>query len=262
MYDFISGLVLILALGCIACFGIYFYRSYLAKEPIRQQEIVRQKFASAPTIHDENELPARESNQATMKALGMPTVKASNLIRNIPTIDPEQEGSLTQDQEVITSSRIRALSPTGVKNIDFFETSGGYALFVKGGKAFLLKEHSLTFAESEYLSDQRIALIERNDNVIEDFGGHCWNIKGAMGDFQGEKSKIQVLSVNKEIGSAKMVSALSPDLFDLQTATYYDIEAINADTGQVMVAMFVNDTWNCFIGRQLEAVEIASLQGI
>ena len=262
MYDFATVFMIILAIGGIICLVTYFTKKWQENTPMRERKQSRRQFAAAPTIHDYSELDARESNRATLEAMGMPTVNAGRIVQKIPTIVPDKEGQLTQDLEVLTSARIHALSPSGPKNIDFLELTKNYALFIKGAKVFVLQGHRLTEKEEKYLSDQRISLINNKDNVIEDFGGHAWNIKGAMGDFEEEKSTIQLLSVNPYAGEAGMVSTFPPDLFDCQSHVYYDLEAVNVDNNQVMVAIYTADSWCCFIGRQLSPVEISTLQGI
>lgn len=262
MYDIATVFMIILALAGVVCVTIHYTRRYYNLAPVREKQKLNQRLFAAPTIHDPDEMDAKESNKATLDALGMPTVNAGRIIRNIPSINPDEEGALTQDLEVLTSSRIHALSPTGPKNIDFFELAKDYALFIKGAKVFVLQEDRLTEREEKYLSDQRISLIKTKDNVIEDFEGHAWNIKGAMGDFNGEDSTIQLLTVNPRAGEAGMVSVFPPELFDCRPHKYLDLEAINVDTNQVMVAIYTADSWCCFIGRQLSPTEIATLKGI
>lgn len=246
--------------GGLVFLACYVYIRYQAGASERAKRAKGERFSVAGTIHDPEEEDAHTSNQKTLAALGMPTVDAGNIIRHVPDIDPSNQGD--NECAILTNTRINARTPSGEKKIDFFELEGGRALFIKGSKVFLLAPHRLDFADEAYLDGQREAG-KTGDMVIENFCGHRWDIKGAMGDFNGVKSTVQVLTVSSHLSEAGMMSALPPQLIESRSDIYEDLEAVCTQTGQVLVAMHFRqvDSWSCYIGRQLTEDEITVLEG-
>ena len=229
----------------------------------------KQRVGRVPTFeHGDDEVTdVQRAQAASLNFMGLPSVHAGHTLLNVPQLDPGQEGSWEAKRTVITASRITALLRQGAIPGDLVEFDGGYTLFGTNGKTFLLQSHLLTITEEDGLERERKEAVESNEPVIPNFQGLQWKIGTACGTHtprqSGEKSRstIQVLSVHPNLGKDGIISCLPPSLLDRREHDYYDMRA-RTENGRVMLFFFAGGTWNCLMGRKLDANECRRLQAL
>ncbi|OGN00188.1 MAG: hypothetical protein A2817_03495 [Candidatus Yanofskybacteria bacterium RIFCSPHIGHO2_01_FULL_39_8b] len=230
----------------------------------------KERIGRVPTYEHVSDtvVDVRAAQQASLSFMGLPSIHAGRTILNVPKFQPEQEGGWETRRTVITASRITALLKQGAVPGDLVEFDGGYTLFGTNGKAFLLQSHLLTTTEEDALEQERKEAVGKEaDPAIQNFQGSSWKIGTACGTHTprqyGEKgqSTIQVLSIHPDLGKDGIISCLPSNLLDRREHDYYDMRARTTD-GRVMLFFYAGGKWNCFMGRELTAVECQRLQAL
>lgn len=184
---------------------------------------------------------------------GIRGLAAGKALSNLPTLDPEKEG-WEQRREVMTTLAIEAEG----EPVEFVELDADYALLAARGRVYLLRLRRLLGAEEREIENQRKDACTRGDGVIENYLGTSWAIKAAYGEVRGRPSIIRVTSSRTSDDCPR--SALSSELLRTVTSNYFDLRAVANNDGRYLYAFWVGGQWHCYIGRELERVEIDRIE--
>lgn len=270
MFTFLMFVQTVAVLAALVLFAALL-RPTLAARAVERVGVERKRRIAGLRTHeapDEEVRDVRAAAEASLRFLGLPSVRAGRQLLNVPTLNPGAEGWDSR-RMVITASRILARLKQGTVPGDLVEFDGGYALFATNGRTFLLQSHLLGTSGEDYLERQRQDAVEKGDGVIEDFQGVQWKIGTACGTHKArgagdkDRSTIQVLTKHPALGSVGVVSCLPPNLLDGGEHDYFDMRARTlSGEPRAMIFFFAGGKWSCFMGRELTAEEAGRLQAL
>jgi hypothetical protein len=277
VYQFLGVLQALVGIAFLALVAVIFYDRFAASRfAKRGSRATAAQLRRAGVI--EESVDAREAALNNLRALGLPSVDAGDVITNVPLLNPDRPVSgWRADQEVLVTARAMQYMSQGPIPQDMIELSSNYMIVVVANRSFLMKKYNMTTAEERYLQEQRqIAVGESKPSgprdqrlVIEGFLGQDWEIRSAAGEIRDPKtgrrmqSTLQVLSYSENLWKeGGYTSTLPRGIFDGKPHPYYDVKAVGKETGEALLAFYCAGVWSCYIGRELTETEKNLMQGL